>query len=319
MKQLIGTKNALLLLAMAVVVVAGVLVWMVKERPAQENVPSSTNPPATAHLPKPAPVAQASFTCNGGKTVTAAFFQGAAKAVKPGEPPQPSGSVNLTLSDGRKLELPQTISADGIRYANADESFVFWSKGNAALVTENGAEKNYVGCVVQAPDPGGLPQAFHGESPVFFIRYPADYAVDAAYVNTEFGPGKDIKGVKFTIPASLATGTNLSSYDTGVSVESLPAATDCQAGLFLDGSGKAQTVTDNGVDYSFATTTQGAAGNRYEEDVWAIPEGTTSCLAVRYLIHSSVFENYPAGTVTEFDRAALVSQFDQIRHSLIVP
>jgi membrane-bound inhibitor of C-type lysozyme len=44
--------------------------------------------------------------------------------------------VSLALSDGRTLSLPQTISASGARYANSDESFVFWNKGKTAFITE---------------------------------------------------------------------------------------------------------------------------------------------------------------------------------------
>jgi membrane-bound inhibitor of C-type lysozyme len=34
------------------------------------------------------------------------------------------GSVEIILSDGRNFNLPQTISASGIRYANDDESLI---------------------------------------------------------------------------------------------------------------------------------------------------------------------------------------------------
>ena len=47
------------------------------------------------------------------------------------------------------MTLPQTLSADGARYANADESIVFWSKGNGLTFTENGKE-TYLGCVENA-------------------------------------------------------------------------------------------------------------------------------------------------------------------------
>ena len=33
--------------------------------------------------------------------------------------------------------LLQAISASGARYANTDESFVFWTKGNTAFIEEN--------------------------------------------------------------------------------------------------------------------------------------------------------------------------------------
>jgi membrane-bound inhibitor of C-type lysozyme len=46
------------------------------------------------------------------------------------------------------MELPQVISGSGARYANADESFVFWNKGDTAFVTE-GSDDNmtYKDCV----------------------------------------------------------------------------------------------------------------------------------------------------------------------------
>jgi membrane-bound inhibitor of C-type lysozyme len=76
----------------------------------------------------------AAFSCDGGKSIQSVFITGA----------QPS--VELTLSDGRKLALPQALSASGARYANHDESFVFWNKGRTAFVEEAG-QQTYSGCV----------------------------------------------------------------------------------------------------------------------------------------------------------------------------
>lgn len=44
--------------------------------------------------------------------------------------------VHLMTSEGKALTLPHTRSADGGRYANSNESFIFWSKGNGAFVME---------------------------------------------------------------------------------------------------------------------------------------------------------------------------------------
>ena len=94
------------------------------------------------------PIAQATYLCEGGKTIQAEFYKGQAYAVQPGEMPIPSGSVKLVLSDGRSLNLAKTISADGGRYANPDESFVFWERGESALILENGKEKDYKKCLI---------------------------------------------------------------------------------------------------------------------------------------------------------------------------
>ena len=64
--------------------------------------------------------------------------------------PIPGGHVILTLADGKRLNLPQTMSGSGIRYANADELFVFWSKGDTAFVEEGPRQtQTYSGCVGQ--------------------------------------------------------------------------------------------------------------------------------------------------------------------------
>jgi len=79
------------------------------------------------------PTAIAKFACHGGKTVSATFY---------------SSSVELKLSDGRSLNVPQTLSGSGARYANSDESFVFWNKGDTAFITEGSGKETYSGCVV---------------------------------------------------------------------------------------------------------------------------------------------------------------------------
>jgi membrane-bound inhibitor of C-type lysozyme len=76
---------------------------------------------------------KASFVCEGGARLNAVFDNDR----------QPN--LVLTLADGRELHLPQVVSGSGARYANADESFVFWNKGNTAFVEENG-KRTYSGC-----------------------------------------------------------------------------------------------------------------------------------------------------------------------------
>jgi membrane-bound inhibitor of C-type lysozyme len=57
--------------------------------------------------------------------------------------------VHLEFGWQKTLYLPQTISADGGRYANADESIVFWNKGNTAFMTQGDPNnETYKDCVV---------------------------------------------------------------------------------------------------------------------------------------------------------------------------
>jgi len=167
-----------------------------------------------------------------------------------------------------------------------------------------------------AVDPGGLPHVFRSDSPGFSIRYPSGWTVDTAHRYQALGPGKDITGVSFTVPASLAEGTNLSA-DSYLSVEAITRTDRCTADLFLPQGTDSSDETLTGTPYSVGHLTDAAAGNRYDETVYAIP-GTHPCLAVRYFIHWTVIENYPPGVVTAFARDSLLDRLDAIRRTLVI-
>ena len=147
----------------------------------------------------------------------------------------------------------------------------------------------------------------------YSIVHPNDFSVDETYAYSGV-PNKPIHGVKFVIPLTVATGTNLSA-DSGVAVEELPRAKNCTADIFFYDNVKASSETINGISYSIATSSDAGAGNLYEEQIFA-REGSHPCTAVRYLIHSTQIGNYPEGTVRAFDRDALLASFDKIRDSL---
>lgn len=152
-------------------------------------------------------------------------------------------------------------------------------------------------------------------TPVATAPSDADFYVDPNYEYTAQGSGKSIPGVKFTIPGSIAAGTNLAS-DSYVSVEHLAAGQKCSASAFMsDSSAKSKTIKEGVLTYSVASSTDAAVGNRYEEWVYARTDSET-CIAVRYFIHWAAIENFPDGAVKEFDKAALVETFDQVRRTL---
>lgn len=143
------------------------------------------------------------------------------------------------------------------------------------------------------------------------------YSVDASYQYTAQSPGKEISGVQFTIPASLAAGTNLAG-DSYISVEHLPAGTICSASPFMmDPAIKSHALKEGILNYSVASSTDAAVGNRYEEWVYARADANP-CIAVRYFIHYAAIENFPPGQVQEFDKSALLGEFDQIRRTLAI-
>lgn len=267
----------------------------------------------------PKPIGRVSYVCDGNKTVDAVFYEGVSReGDADGAPPTPGGRATITLSPGQRFTLTQTLSADGARYANADESIVFWDKGDSAIILEDDKESSYTNCRVRPAGSNAssdLPQVYGSVTLGFSIHLPPGFVSDETYRYTELGPGKEIPGVKFTIPETLSTSTNLAA-DSYISVEKLSGRQTCSPRLFLEGAHET-TLTDNGVVYRVASSTGAGAGNRYEEWVYTLP-AATSCIAVRYFIHYGVIENYPPGAVRSFDEASLLHLFDTVRRSVEV-
>ncbi len=70
----------------------------------------------------------AEFICSEDKTISAVFIS------------REQNSVNLTLSDGREMDLPSVPSDDGGKYANLDESTVFWNSPDTTYLEENNVQ-----------------------------------------------------------------------------------------------------------------------------------------------------------------------------------
>ncbi len=160
-----------------------------------------------------------------------------------------------------------------------------------------------------------LTEVYASSTGSFTISYPKGYTVDETYTYQALGPGKDIAGVRFIIPERMASGTNLSD-DSYISVESKSGSQPdvCAAGLFLDlqDTNKEIVMREGNMIYFVASTTDAAAGNRFEESVYVFPS-ESDCMAIRYFIHYTAIENYDPGTVKLFDRTQLVMDFDAIR------
>lgn len=76
-------------------------------------------------------IAAAIFNCTDKKVIQSIFLK---------------NRVELILSDGRNMLLNQAVSASGARYANNDESFVFWNKGDTAFIVE-GDKTTFSDCI----------------------------------------------------------------------------------------------------------------------------------------------------------------------------
>lgn len=121
-KWVVGTVVAL------VVILGGFGIWRWMSPAGVEDqvIPTPTNDVV---------VSEVYFGCTNDKTIYAKFY---------------TTKVDLDLSDGRKVTIPQVVSGSDARYANTDESFVFMSKGDTASIQEksaNGMLTTFENCV----------------------------------------------------------------------------------------------------------------------------------------------------------------------------
>jgi membrane-bound inhibitor of C-type lysozyme len=308
-------KNITITLLLAAALLCGWYILYYKKTP-----PPPLPPPANVSAVETKPlVGTIRYGCYQQKSITADYREEPVLGQgELGKPFLPKGSVHLVLSDGREITLSETISDNGARYANPKQTFVYWGKGNKSFVLEENTTMTFTNCVriAESPKEALLPLVYSENWGAFSLRLPSGYSNDESYKYEALGPGQSIVGTKFSIPSALTKGTNLSE-DSYLSVEKIPETEVCRADLFFGGKIITQTVKEGEMTYSIASSTGAAAGNRYEETVYAIP-GTNPCLGVRYFIHYGVIENYPAGVVREFNKPALFEQFDAIRRTLVI-
>lgn len=91
------------------------------------------------------------YMCDNDKSISVAYYEDK-ELTQPieGEPAVPSNSVDISLDEGPLMLLTQTVSASGARYANIDESLVFWNKGDEALIMRNNEmDQTYKNCTAQ--------------------------------------------------------------------------------------------------------------------------------------------------------------------------
>jgi len=92
-----------------------------------EEVASPTNAPLNK--------IEKNYTCSDDKTIVAIFNN------------DTDMSADIALSDGTTMNLANIEAASGAKYANKDESVVFWTQGNEAFLEQDG-KQTYTDCTV---------------------------------------------------------------------------------------------------------------------------------------------------------------------------
>lgn len=117
-------KKVIIPILITLIIVAAGLIWYWFQQP-KPKTESITNTIDEV-------INSTTFSCAEDKNIQAVFFK---------------DKVELNLSDGRNMFISQALSASGARYANQDESFVFWNKGDTAFINE-GNDTTFKDCVI---------------------------------------------------------------------------------------------------------------------------------------------------------------------------
>ena len=226
-------------------------------------------------------------------------------------------SVDLWLSDGRTLSLPQVVSGSGIRYEK--EGIVFLSKGSDAFLQEQGITP-FENCVENSsPTSTNGTSTFTDGAKTFSFSYPKDFLVsggDIGYTQS-WRNNTDTLGLvlaKVTIPKSSQPSTNFSeaTFIVGTSSDAV-AVKNCL--VATNGEYASGKVALNGTDYSVFSLGDAGAGNFYDTTSYRTVLNN-QCYAVEYTIHSTNIGAYsPDQGIKEFDKQGVIEELESIAQS----
>ena len=292
-------KKSLYLLILVIVVIGGI-VWYSK---AYAPLSIKTEPTTSV-------VATSDYLCEGGKTISATYTD---------------KDVSIILSDGRKIDLPQTISGSGIRYeagAGTAQDVVFSSKGANAFLTENGAT-TYDNCVANsASDPSGDMKTFTDQGKTFSFAYPNEVTISGGGVGytTDWIVNNNAQTLglvlaKVSLDRSLEPKTNFSGATISVDTSADPAAVSSCLLASNGGVTAKDPVVINGVTYAKITSNDAGAGNFYSTTSYRTVRNN-QCYVVEYTVHSTNIGNYsPDQGITQFDEQKINTILEQVVQS----
>jgi hypothetical protein len=162
--------------------------------------------------------------------------------------------------------------------------------------------------------PGVATVLYENERFGFSLYQPEDATIQTAGFEA-YLPLTQTPAAAVVLPEALFAGTNLSEAGVYVGASSVPGAV---SGWNQPAPGSAETafgITDiNGVSWAAFTSSEGAAGNVYEQRVYrTVRDGI--CFEIVQLLHSLQVGNYPEGSVVEFDREKFEGYLDAIARS----
>jgi hypothetical protein len=197
---------------------------------------------------------------------------------------------------------------------------VFASEGADAFLMEN-ASTTYADCLAGTVTAGATSDTFTDQSNTFSFSYPSGLSVtgDGGGYSQNWMVNATTSGMvlaQISVPQSYVPGTNFADAKFTVGTSADPSALATCLTYNPTGGPKtaAATSTINGTTYTVLQSSDAGAGNYYDTTSYRTLRNS-QCYAIEYTIHYANFQNFPKGTVTQFNEAALKTTLDGVAQS----
>lgn len=229
--------------------------------------------------------------------------------------------LQVTLDDGRELNLSQTRTALGMRYESDQALFI--GKGSDATLEING-EAPYEDCVVNASeqDPVEGVSEFTDAGGVFTFTYPSTFSVSSGETGYTQGWMQNATTLglvlaQVNVPRTFMPNTTFSEATLTIGTSADPVALEECHAVPEGGAVEGAETTVNGITYTRFKYSDAGAGNVYETTSYRLLRND-QCYAIEYTIHSTNIANYPEDSgVTEFDRTRVTAALESIVRSVV--
>jgi hypothetical protein len=139
-----------------------------------------------------------------------------------------------------------------------------------------------------------------------------NYPEDAFFKTSNYGLLQD-KVVELGISQNDYANTNFGDAAFSVSASYAKSLENCLA-MNAPESGDDFKIEKqiNGISFHMTKSTGAGAGNIYDSTIYRTLVGNQTCIELNETIHTSNIGNYPAGTITEVNKAEVQSNLDRI-------
>jgi membrane-bound inhibitor of C-type lysozyme len=217
--------------------------------------------------------------------------------------------ATVKLTTGQVIYMKKSLSSVGNEYTY--KQMILTVDGTSATMTDAGS-LTYSNCTVINSGTNQDKAVFTNKAKTFSFNYPKTLTISGDQTDPN-GTGPIV--TKVTITKDSQPKTNLGDSTFIVTSDSSKSSADS---CIADPSGnlsQKSSVTINGTKFTKLTSTEAAAGNRYETATY-IASKDNICYTIESTVHWSVIENYAPNTgIVNFNKSKVQSVLDGMINS----